>query len=699
MADNATLRGIIRRLWESACKDAPERPSCKVVNGNFMLTIGNKQNWENLVHLNGVPGHAEQVIEGDMLRCTWPSIADAIFGEDGMMADRYEGYEVRRPQLQMARLVQRAIEMDDIAVIEAGTGTGKSFAYAAVCMAMGLKVVISTSNKALQSQLYTKDIPFLQELFPGQTVALAQGKGNYACKSKLDEDGELFAEPVEDKQFLDWFWWTDTGNLEEIDFPLGRDLYGAVAADEDCMGSKCALYDWCFYYQAYRERMDADVVICNHALLAQHLKTGNLLPEWDVLVVDEAHNIVEDIRNAVGTEVNVGALFKHINLAKPYVAPETIQFAEALIDPFRKEVVGEGTLSSPEIKVHEHTEYPSGQKLRAGLLDLADLVQEADVVDDRLKKKRGKRVERISGAAERLGTFLTHDSGSVRWAEQRGDKLYLHSKPLYVGDVIADMASWAPTIFCSATLATPDLLPYLETIGVEDALQMVVTSPFDYASNALLYVPRGTDPDPKDEKIGQYLNERLLSLVGASRGGALLLFTSRRQMDAMYASTAYTMRKGLKLTVLHQDGKTTRQELIRQFKADGNAVLFATRSFFEGVDIGGDALRLVVLDKLPFEAPTELSKAIEGLLGMRAFQDKQFPDMLIILKQAVGRLIRTSSDRGVIAILDSRIRARWRSRVFGSLPPAPDTYDIADVVDFFALPYNEPVAVQESLFA
>lgn len=684
--DYTAMRQMLRRLWESACRDMPQRPSCTVGGGRFVLTIrGNRENWEHLLVLNGVPENAQRSEEGDVLTCSWPSHADAIFGPGGLLSQKFPGYEVRLPQVHMARIVQRAIEMHDTAVIEAGTGVGKSFAYAAVCMAMNKRVVISTSNKALQAQLYRKDIPFLQTLFPGKSVALALGKSNYACRDKAEDgfNGVRIAEP----QLRDWYEETNTGNVEEIRFPVSRDDLAALTVDDDCTGKDCPLYYACFYYAARDARMLADVVICNHALLAQHQVTGHLLPEWNVLVVDEAHNIVDEMRSAVGSELTINGLHRAAHLAALYVAAETVQFAEALVEAFRKELfadVLEPVDGTTQADVPPGKEFATGERLYRSLLDLADIVWEPlDAPSGQGQSKQAKRAERIRSAATKLQMFI-YRSDIVRWIECGRDRLALCAVPHYVGDVLSAMAQAAPTIYTSATLATPTLAPFMGRIGAGDALQMVAPSPFPYRQNALIFLPRGSEPKPRDLEYNRYLADTLEKLVTASKGGALLLFTSIRQMRDMHAVLSYKFTKGLKLNVFLQGAGVNRAELTRAFRSDGNGVLFATRSFFEGVDIGGDALRLVVLDKLPFEAPSPLGNAIQQAAGARAFDAVQMPDMLITLKQAVGRLIRTSTDRGVIAVLDSRIRTQWSRRVLESLPPAPNTWDLLDVQSFYA---------------
>ena len=702
--DIEAIRPSLRRWWEAACQDKPTRPSCRLEDGYFVLTISNRDNWDVLLKANGVPDYALREEEGDTLTCTWESWGDYIFGDGGMMQRRSDKYEMRSAQLHMARTIQRAIEMGETAVIEAGTGTGKSFAYAAVCMAMGLRLVISTSNKALQAQLYYKDLPFLAELFPGRTYALALGKSNYACRLKAEDEGDLFNEheAITNPELRDWYLnTTQTGSVEEIRFPTTREELAAITADDDCTGRHCPLYGACFYYKAHAQRMAASVVVCNHALLVQnHMTGGSLLPDWDVLVVDEAHNVVGDMRSAVGAELTVNAMHQAIKLTAPYVASETVQFADALVGRFASEAFdGHESESNLQVPVRDDAQYPAGEKLRNELYNLADLVwDEYDTPVGKEEAKQQKRAERVRSVAGRMHAFLAGEQ-VVRWLEVgRDNKQTVMAMPHYVGDWMQAMIAGRPAVFCSATLATPTLRPFMDSIGSEDAFQMVAPSPFDYERNALIYVPRSSDPKPADDGYKRWLAEQLTSLVAASKGGALLLFTSYKQMNDMYTALAYSLRNGAKLTVLKQGDGIGRQELIRQFKQDGNAVLFATRSFFEGVDIGGHALRLVVLDKLPFEAPSPMGEALERAAGARSFDNVRMPTMLVTLKQAVGRLIRTQTDRGVIAVLDSRIRGQWPTRIFESLPDAPNTASIGDVVQFFAPPPKDPVHEQVSLF-
>jgi ATP-dependent DNA helicase DinG len=250
---------------QSACQDTPKRPSARVEDGHFVLTVnGNRGNWAAITQAAGVPANATTTIDGDTMIVRWPSVADQIFGADGHIAKLLPNYEVRLPQLYMARLVQRAIEMREPAVVEAGTGTGKSYAYAAVCMALGKKVIISTSNKALQMQLIEKDLPFLQRIWPGKKVAVSVGKGNYACRLKCEP---LSAVMQNHDDLARWFCTTATGNTEEIDFAIDGRALKSIAVDDECTGKHCPLYAECFYYRARAALQNADVVVTNHALL------------------------------------------------------------------------------------------------------------------------------------------------------------------------------------------------------------------------------------------------------------------------------------------------------------------------------------------------------------------------------------------------------------------------------------------------
>lgn len=756
-------------LWSLAVQEDPQRrPSCRVEDGNFILTIkGKQEGWNDVMAAAGVPSDAVQDIAGDVLTCTWPSHADEIFGDGGLMAQNLPRYEVRIPQLHMARMVQRAIEMGQPAAIEAGTGVGKSFAYAAICMAMGKRVVISTSNKALQGQLFRKDIPFLQRLFPGKKVAMVQGKQNYACRIKA-EDVNAGAYTITG-DLLDWYVGTESGNVEEIPFAVEYQELRGLTADPYCAGKHCGKYGECFYYLAKAARADADVLITNHALLSMHqiYPGAGILPPVDVVVIDEAHQFADYMRNAVGTEFALSTIEKRVRLAEKYdIETDTV---DTLKRGFTRAIAARvDNNTERQIGVDSHDEISEGEQLAAELLQLADKVWPGDDMPaDATERKRKVDADQIRNLADGLGFFSkATEGGFVRWLEQDDGNLSCRHVPHDVSSHIARMAGFSqdeqikidhtycarcgrkltsdrvavlgglpygpdcirhvdplgdaevvaleewigqerdapalshsrtPIVFCSATLAAPDMAAFLREAGLPWALQMIAASPFDYENNAMLYVPPAIAPSPGKGDYDAWLVEEVEALVNASEGGAFCLFTSYRAMRHVEQRLHWGFeQKGWPVFV---QGQMPKLEIVKQFMAAGNGVLFATKSFWEGVSIDGDALRLVIIDKLPFEAPTPLNTAQEAALRERAraqgmperqiewypFEALRVPKMIIDLKQGSGRLIRTHSDWGVIAILDSRLRAAQYARrlVLPALPPAMLTSSIYRVDAFF----------------
>lgn len=761
-------KALMISLWQSACQDTPTRPSARVEGGHFVLTItGNRGAWGDIVRAAGVPENAEQSITGDTLTARWPSVADAIFGQTGHIAAIMPGYEMRAAQLHMARLIQRAIEMGAPAVVEAGTGTGKSFAYAAVCMALGKKVIISTSNKALQMQLADKDLPFLQRIFPGKKVAVSVGKGNYACRAKCEPDA------IADSALRQWYAATDTGNTEEIPFAPDYKALKAITVDDDCDGQHCPFYAECFYYAARTRMQTADVIITNHALLClDQVAEGHILPPADVTVVDEAHKLPDYMRSAWGAEVTINQVMRAADLADGYADMDLMTDAQDAITTLERSInLQTGRTNDPQIGLGHDEELAGAASLAGLLLRMADDVwAEDEAPSDSDEKRLARRAQRIRSMAGKLSMLAGPTlAGYVRWIEQGrgGEPAKLCAQPFDVSDKIAKLAgvgvqmqplpdhtycvrchralsaervavldglpygpdcishvdllgdaetvslsdwlaqdrsaapiltySGAATIFTSATLAAPDMAHFMRTAGLPTALQMQAASPFDYAANALLYLPAGASPAPSAPEWSAWAIDQMRTLVLASGGGAFLLFTSYRMMQEAVAQLR-PLFAARRLTVLVQ-GDMPKMEIARRFRDDGSAVLFATKSFFEGVSIDGSALRLVVVDKMPFEAPSPLTMAMEadlldkaraaGMSGktleMHPFNALRVPRMVIELKQALGRLIRTQTDQGAMAVLDSRVRSAMYGRnvVIPSLPPAQLVSRIEHVAAFF----------------
>lgn len=694
------MKDILIQYFQEAATGTSKRDSVQIIDGCWQLQIkGGQEKWGKTCALAGVPSTAEQAINGDTLTVRWPSYADMIFGADGLMAKALSTYEMRPGQLHMARLVQRSIEMGEPFVCEAGTGIGKSFAYAAICMAMGKKVIISTSNKALQMQLYNKDIPFLQTLFSGKKMVLAQGKSNYVC-------WENCRQGVTDQRFADWVQATKTGSIEELTF----DYHDAskYTVDEECTGKRCDFYAQCFYFQQKALRNEADVIICNHSLLAlNHLyQSAKILPAADVVVVDEAHQLPNYVRNAIGWEYYAGMVRKA--LGRVYDRDQVyVGTAENLLLDFESELTKFiSKFGDKQITIPSDMTFDSGVALADELYTIAKSVWpvDGDVIDKEDRKKE-RRAKALRNMAENLTDICVGTAeGHVRWVDVDTPKVI--NVPFDVSRFIRSMVEHTftssddhdleddynneePTmqgkpvyIFASATLATPALKGFKRECGITHGFELVAQSPFDYANNALLYVPNGGTPPPNQPDFLQYLVDEVRNLVIASEGGVFLLFTSWANMKHCCDALRQTFSARFPVYV---QGELPKLEIARRFKADGNAVLFATKSFWEGVDIPGDALRCVIIDKMPFAAPSPLHKAREATTT-NPFADIALPEMIIDLKQGVGRLVRRSTDKGVIAILDSRIRSKpyGRNIVLKSLPPAKLTHSTAMISEFFS---------------
>lgn len=768
MTTETELRTMLRHLWQTACQDTPARPSCVVEDGQFRMSItGNRDNWALLHQLAGVPSHAVETIHGDTITWLWPSHADQIFGVDGRLAAILTNYEPRPGQLHMARLVQRSFEMNEPAIIEAGTGVGKSFAYLAIALAMSKRAIVATSNKALQMQLYRKDAPFLiDRLFPGRTVTVAVGKANYMCRFKCEDiiGGGI---AITDPALAAWYDDTETGNTEEI--PFAVDKLHEWTADEDCAAKHCAFYDSCFYYAAKARRKEADIVITNHMLLAMHqmYPGAGILPDADVVIVDEAHQLPSYARNALQFELHPKRLERSINRLTKYADTTDAQAHADDLTLALARLQGSEEFQAP---IAAHVEIPSGLALAETLAEMAETIwpdgQMPNCADERRQSNAANRARTLAANVKALSSPT--QPGFVRWLNVRdesavvapydvsefigamagfrqgqpmeqpdhtrcgrcGRKLTAETVNVLAGhpygpdcihkvDPFGDaepmlLAEWlaqehperiagteridrTPIIFTSATIAAPDFAHFQRECGIPEALTMQAPSPFDYQSNAILYVPNGSAPTASSGQFAGWLVDEIYTLVSAAEGGALLLFTSYANMNYCNERLRHRLHSD-KLTVLVQ-GELPKLELMARFREDGNAVLFATKSFFEGIDIQGEALRLVIIDKMPFAAPNPLSEAQGAALKEYArttlkmadrdadwypFNALAVPQMVLDLKQAFGRLIRTQTDYGVVAILDNRLRTAQYARrtVLPALPPAHTVATPYQAIDF-----------------
>lgn len=685
--------------FQTAAIDKPEAPTVKIENGQWVVTVTGRQNWSKVAQLANIPSNAEQKQDGDVMTYRWASHADQMFGKGGVLDKSMTGYEVRTGQLHLARMVQAAVMLQEPLFGEAPTGTGKSFAYLAPLLAMGKKVIVSTSNKALQMQLYGKDLPFLKTLFPNLTYAIAQGKTNYICAEKI-------AKGIDNPDLAAWLKTTETGSVEELSFDLpNRQDY---TLDEECTGKRCKFFDQCYYYRAKEKRKAAQVVICNHALLALHYlyPMANILPATDVIVVDEAHQLPQYVRNALGIQLIAARIDKAIKIAHEERIEtgnlNTLHYAFQL--EIRRYIGQEG---QKQLGVGDAVSFDAGLELASELRKAAKQVWDnTEEPFDQHTARLQRRAERIANVAKEVKAFSSPtEDGHVRWVDLDGPTL--NDAPFEVAGFIHNMIEGqapdeadetyddgdddntpiegTPTfVFVSATLASPKLESFMAECGTRHGLQLIAQSPFDYKNNSMLYVPPATSPDPGSKEFLPFLAEQMREFVFATKGGAFLLFTSYVNMQYCIDNLRHDFERHFLVLV---QGELPKGEIAKRFAADGSAVLFATKSFWEGVDIPGEALRNVLIDKLPFPAPSPLLKARMNAVGDKeSFMLIQVPHMITELKQGVGRLIRRADDRGVCAIFDPRLRSKayGRNLVLPALPPSRQISTIAPVYDFFA---------------
>ncbi|HEY8284060.1 MAG TPA: ATP-dependent DNA helicase [Chloroflexota bacterium] len=640
-----------------------------------------------------------------------------LLGVDGPIARALPGYEERPGQIEMATMVLRALTKGEHAVIEAGTGTGKSLAYLVPAIYSGKTVIVSTANKALQEQLIRKDIPFLQKVLPIQfSAAVLKGRGNYLCLDRLREE-EAYQRMMGGtrgwSRLLEWRAETPSGDFEDLEISLPVDLRARVmSTTRTCVGQVCDLFEECFVEHAYQRAESAKIIICNHALLLADLHLRDLgarvLPDRDAIVVDEAHRLEETAIDALSVQLSPGditELMENTVIRRNTDAGLLDRAARAgtrLAEDLRR-VAGSFQRVVTEA-------LPSGEAFS----DLLTEVRDGMTTNNPHKNtERSREARRYGMVLEWLTDTISTarlvsrpvDEDSVRYSLPREggrDKgPYLRWSPIDVSRQLKELLfDRYPTICTSATLATAAVREddfgvanspfayYRSRAGCEDPKEAVIPSPFDYPSQCLLYVPR-TMPEfsPQlHEQFCQALAEHLERLIQASRGRAFCLFTSYKTLDRVHEMLA----PKLEYPSMRQ-GEAPRPELLRRFTAKPGSVLFATRSFWEGVDVAGSALSLVAIDKMPFSAPDDpvIQARVERMKreGKDWFNDLMLPQATLQLKQGFGRLIRSASDRGVVAILDSRIiRKGYGRRVVEALPPARRTDKIEVVDQFFAAP-------------
>jgi ATP-dependent DNA helicase DinG len=657
-----------------------------------------------------------------------------FFAPGGVLARTHPAYEFRRGQLQMAEAVEQALGEKRHLIVEAGTGTGKTLAYLVPAIRSGKRVIISTGTKNLQEQLFYKDVPFLESALYGDTghklsVCYMKGRNNYLCRKKLydltDQPVLSGLQEIEQYQAIAaWEKTTGTGDRAELaELPEASLLWPKLDARADaCIGQKCSQFDRCFITEMRRKAMESDIVIVNHHLFfadlaiklqAEGAPDAGILPEAAAVIFDEAHELEDVAGNYFGISVSnlrvdelardVEQSLQHNHIMSASLSGalgslrERSQFFFSLLPP------GEGRFafdSRREFLEENGDEFLAlNQSLTRLAGELDGLAQKPEEIFNFVRRAQEIQVQ--------LGFALeSEDRNTVFWIERRGGKfspqrsaeaqkgrssgrqnVFLQATPIDVGPILRECL-WSKlesAVLTSATLAVGGGFEYIrQRLGMEHARESVLPSHFDYESQALLYVPPDM-PDPRTPQFVAKAAERIRKLLEITRGRAFVLFTSYAQMNEIYQR----LMGEIEFPMLKQ-GDAPKSALLEEFRLTPNAVLFATSSFWQGVDVQGEQLSCVIIDRLPFAVPSDpvvaaRVKTIDAD-GGNAFFQYQVPAAVITLKQGFGRLIRSLHDRGLLVLLDNRILKKQYGRVFiESLPNYKKTTDIKVVEGFFGL--------------
>ncbi len=629
----------------------------------------------------------------------------AVLGVDGIIREQIADFCARDSQLHMAELISDCIEKKQNHIIEASTGIGKSFAYLVPVFLSDKKVVISTGTKNLQDQLYFKDIPLIRKtIVNARKTALLKGRSNYCCPHRINlhkhqkqfqkrEMASLFA------ALSEWSLQTVTGDISEFSAVPENDRlwFYATSNADNCLGSDCPEFDNCFVSKARKKALDSDIVVINHHLYFSDLNLkqegfGEILPEADVLIFDEAHQLPDVAshfygdqfsmrqleylcRDMIDAELSEAADSKQLQIPADRLLKSAADF-RLVLGQFPQKSDWSRIQFAPQIKQAVEILQSAFEGLRESLEPLVS---------------RGKDLascfRRLESSEQSLVQFLSPDDSQVNWYEWNERSFRLMLSPLEVGDQFRqqlDQSSFESVFFTSATLSSQQSFKYYsDRMGLGGIEASSFDSPFDYPTQAMLFVPDDL-PDPSDRDYARLFGQRCCELIKATDGYCFILFTSYR----MLSWTAEYLHSKIDNPLFIQ-GEYQRSELLHQYMKSSRGVLLGTSSFWEGVDVKGDQLRCVIIDKLPFKSPQDpvYKKRLQlvNSQGGNAFMDVQIPETTISLRQGVGRLIRDVNDRGIVVLCDNRLNSKsYGKAMIDSLPAMQFSSEIDEVTAFAA---------------
>jgi len=636
------------------------------------------------------------------------SSTDNFFSPQGPLNDCLNNYQLRTEQVEMAKSVSNAIKDKESLVIEAGTGVGKTFAYLYPSLLKGGRVVISTATKNLQDQLFFNDIPKIREALKiSVKVNILKGRANYICKLRMEntnQEGMFFNKNDAKylhliKAFSDN---SDSGEVSEISkIPENSAIWPMVTSTkENCLGQDCEFYKNCFLVKARKEALESEVLIVNHHLffadfVLKDAELSEILPKANTVIFDEAHQVPLVASFFLGEFISSSQIINLIqDCQQSFIKyPDTIKILDSLAKDLQENIFELKALISPSSvrlninKLQDYDAFKETYKTLIAKLDLLETILSKHAEDN---AESQKLFDRATELTIKLNSWLKRDNqNDIYWLEVFARTIQFNATPISVAEQFNKFQKKADSawIFTSATLSINGSFDHFTSLlGLKKSRTQYLQSPFNYSENAFLYVPKEI-PDPKDELFNLVLVKKALPLIRAAKGRAFILATSLKSMEEIGALLKDEFEKNkIDYPVITQ-GEGPKNDLLNQFKKHGNAVLIGSLSFWEGIDVRGSTLSLVIIDKLPFQSPGDpvFESKIKLLTeeGANAFMSMQLPEAIIRLKQGVGRLIRDDHDKGVMVICDRRIIEKsYGMKIWKSLPSFKRTRSESAVINF-----------------